>query len=114
MEQESKLLIAKSIVNNMPSMVKSELSKMSAQKQEEFMEEYKRRSKSIGTAYLLFLIGFQYAYFNKWGFQFVYFLTIYGFFIWFLIDIFRLPSVVRNYNKDISIEILRTMKAISS
>ena len=46
MEQESKLYISASVADNLPSMVKNELAKMPAQKQEEFVEEYKRKAKS--------------------------------------------------------------------
>lgn len=38
---ENKLYVPNSISGSLPSMVKNELAKMSAQKQEEFIEEYK-------------------------------------------------------------------------
>lgn len=56
MEQVSKLYISASVADDLPSMVKNGFAKMPAQKQEEFVEEYKRKAKSLGTAYL-FLIN---------------------------------------------------------
>ncbi len=40
----------------------NELSRLPAQKQQEFVEEYNRKKKSKGFAYLLWLIGFHYLY----------------------------------------------------
>ncbi len=57
MEQsENKLYIPSSIADNLPSMVRNELIKLSAQKQEEFIEEYKRKAKSTGVAYLFLIV----------------------------------------------------------
>ena len=52
MEQlKNKLYIPSSIADSLPSMVKNELARLSAQKQEEFVEEYKknniRKEKSV-------------------------------------------------------------------
>jgi len=112
-EKDTNILISNSVVDLLPTIVKRELVKMDFQEQEMFMEEYKRKSKSKGTAYLLLLVGFHYAYVKEWGLQCVYFLTVYGLFIWLIVDIFRMPSIIKSYNQDVSIEILRSMKAIS-
>ena len=116
MEQESKLYISASVADSLPSMVKNELAKMSAQKQEEFVEEYKRKAKSLGVAYLLLIIvlAMHYGYLRQWGLQIVFWLTGSGFFIWWFIDLFRLPGLVKNYNKDIATDIMRNLKAMSS
>lgn len=102
MEQENKLYISSSVSNNLPSMIRNELSKMSAQKQEEFVEEYKRKAKSVGISYLFILLifGMHYGYLKNWGLQLVYWITLGGFGIWFIIDLFRLPGLVKDYNKD--------------
>ncbi|PKQ63740.1 TM2 domain-containing protein [Raineya orbicola] len=116
MEQESKLYISASIADRLPSMVKNELAKLPAQKQEEFVEEYKRKAKSVGIAYLFLIVilAMHYGYLRKWGLQIVFWLTGGGFFIWWLIDLFRLPGLVKNYNKDIAIDTMRNLKAMSS
>lgn len=116
MEQESKLYISASIADDLPSMVKNELAKMPAQKQEEFVEEYKRKEKSLGTAYLFLVIvlGMHYGYLGKWGLQAVFWLTGGGFLIWWFIDLFRLPGLVKNYNKDTATDTMRNLKAMSS
>jgi len=116
MEQESKLYISASVTDSLPSMVQNELAKMPAQKQEEFVEEYKRKAKSLGVAYLFLIIvlAMHYGYLRKWGLQVVFWLTGGGFLIWWFIDLFRLPGLVKNYNKDIATDTFRNLKAMSS
>ncbi len=73
-----------------------------------YFEEYKRRKKSVFVGYLMmFPLGWHYAYLKKWGLQILCFLTFYGFVIWWLIDWFRIPTLVRRYNQDLSVEILK-------
>jgi hypothetical protein len=117
MEQqtENKFYIPGSISDSLPAMVKNELAKMSAQKQEEFVEEFNRKQKSLGIAYLLIIVlGMHYGYIRKWGLQAVFWLTAGGLFIWLIIDLFRLPGLVKNYNKDVAMDVMRNLKAISN
>lgn len=115
-QQEQKLYISALVADSFPSMVKNELAKMPAQKQDEFVEEFNRKKKSLGIAYLFLLIvlAMHYGYLKKWGLQIVFWLTGGGFFIWWLIDIFRLPGLVKNYNKDVAMDTMRNLKSISN
>lgn len=57
-------------------------------------------------AYLLWLLfGAHYAYLGKWGLQILYWLTLGGLGFWALIDIFRIPRMVREHNDVIYAEI---------
>lgn len=96
------------------------------------MSKYRLESKlrSLGIAYLLlFIAGAHYAYLNKWGTQILFWITFGGLGIWWLIDIFRVPSLIEDYNDPIIDEIeylelreierddfreLRKMKAVRS
>lgn len=113
---EHTLMIPASIADKLPAMVRNELAKMPAQRQQEFVEEYRRKSKSLGLAYLFLLIVFalHYGYVRKWGLQVVFWLTAGGLGIWWLIDIFRLPGIVGGYNKDMATDVMRNLKAIAS
>lgn len=112
---ENKLFIENSIADTLPSMVKTELAQMSEEKQAAFVEEYLRKKKSIGWAYffLLVCLGIPYGYIGKWGMQFVYWFTGGGLLIWWLILIFRLPALVKDYNKDVALEVMRNLKVLS-
>ncbi len=106
-------LIPPSINEELPAMVRNELSRLDPQKQEEFLEEYKRKRKSIAVAYILWLIGFHYLYLSKWGMQLLYWVTAGGLLIWAVIDLFRIPFLIENYNKDVAVDVMRNLKAIS-
>lgn len=112
---ENNLLINNSVMDNLPSIVKAELAKMPAERQQMFVEEYNRKKKSVGLAYffLIICLGMPYGYLGKWGLQLVYWFTGAGFLIWFLILLFMLPGMVSDYNKDVAIDTLRAMKSIS-
>ena len=113
-KQERKLYISASVADGLPAMVRNELSKLSPEKQEEFVEEYKRKAKSVGLVYLCWFFSIQYAYLGQWGLLILYWLTCGGFFIWALIDLFRLAGAVKNHNKDVSTDVMRSLKMMSS
>lgn len=112
---ENKLFIENSIADTLPAMVKTELAQMPQDKQAAFVEEYKRKKKSVGLAYffLLICLGMPYGYLGKWGLQIVYWLTGGGFIIWMIILIFKLPKLVQDYNKDVALEVMRNLKILS-
>ncbi len=113
--EEKKFFIESSVANSLPIMVRAELAKLSENEQAAFVEEYKRKKKSVGLAYffLIICLGMPYGYLGKWGLQLVYWLTGAGFFIWFLILLVMLPGMVNNYNKDVAMETMRNLKVIS-
>ena len=79
-----------------------------------FDSVYQQKSKTLLLSYLTWLVGWQYAYFNQWGFQFLYWFTVFGGGIWGLIDLFRIPSAVTRQNKEIALEILQHIKIHSN
>lgn len=101
-------------LNYLPSMVKEQLNKMPKEKQNQFTEEFDRKTKSIIIAYLVWLFPFmQYGYLGKWGIQIIYWVTGGGFMIWWFIDLFRMVSLVKDKNKDIAIEVMKDIKSIN-
>lgn len=98
---------------NLPLIVQDKLYSMSNSEQSSFKQEYERRSKSSVTAYVFWLfLGWHYAYLRKWGLQVLFLLSLGGFLIWWIIDLFRVASIVRNYNKDLAIEIMKDITLI--
>ena len=108
---QHKLFIESSILDSLPSVVRNELKTMNTQKQGEFVEEYKRKMKSTGIAYLLLIIVFalHYGYLKKWGLQIVFWLTAGGFMLWWFIDLFRTAGMVKDYNKEVAMEVMRNL-----
>ena len=108
-------MIPPSIWDILPSVVREGLNELPASRQEQFVEEYRRKQKSIGITYLLwFVVGFHYVYLGKWGLTLLMWLTFFvmvGFF-WWLIDIFRIPGMVRSQNMDTATDVFRSLKSM--
>ena len=117
-ENKNKLIIESEIIDTLPSIVKTELSKMSEMTQSQFVEEYLRKKKSVGTAYffLLLCLGMPYGYLGKWGLQWVYWLSWFsmvGGFCWCIYLICTLPNMVKSYNSDVAMAVFRDIKVMS-
>ena len=110
-----RVFIDQSILDSMPSIVKGNLSTLSEMEQSMFVEEYNRKKKSVGLAYLchIFFFSCSYGYLHKWGLQILYWLTGAGVFLWFLIRLFTIPGSVRAYNQDVAIEAMRNVKLLA-
>lgn len=94
--------ISQSVLRSLPISVRDTLPKLPREKQEQFLEEYRKRSKSIVIAYLRWIIlPYQhYAYLEKNLQMVVYLLSVGGLGVWAIIDLFRIPGLVRQYNRD--------------
>lgn len=113
-EKRSYSHIPTSILEKLPIMVKAELAKMPPEKQGIFMEEFRKEQKSMGLAYFLwFILGVHYVYLGKIGWQLVYWFTVGGALIWMIVDLFRIPAMVGNHNKDVSIEIIKYIRILT-
>lgn len=98
---------------NFPLLVKNKLATMSADDKKVFSSEYNRRKKSVLVGYLLLIpFGWHYAYVGKWGSQILCWVTLWGLFIWWLVDWFRIPDIVKRYNDDLAVKIMTEMSLI--
>lgn len=93
---------------NFSYLIQKKFRELNSDQQRIFIDEFEKRKKSVGISYLLwFFMGWHYAYLNKWGWLILYILTLGGFFIWAVIDLFRIPTLVARYNNDLALGILR-------
>lgn len=114
LQSPGEVITMRTLRDRLPSLVLAELPKLSPIQQRQFWEEYCRKEKSVALAYTFWLLfGLHYAYLGKWGMQFLHWFTLGGFFLWWLIDGIRIPSMVDDYNRDVSIDVLRNIKVIS-
>ena len=118
-EHERQLLVPRGVAKSLPTMVNAELAKLSASEQEAFLEEYRRKSRGVFGAYLCSLLYCHYAYLGRWSSTlFMWFIAIVtlgvGGLIWWIIDLFRMPGLVNDYNRDVGLEVLRNFKAINA
>jgi len=72
---------------------------------------YQSKIKSVGVTYLfLFLLGSHYAYLGKWGTQLLFWFTLAGLGIWWIVDLFLIPGKVEKYNMPLFEEIEKIEK----
>ena len=96
----------------LPAMVQNQLRELGEERHSEFLEEYERRRKRAGIAYLLSLVGCHYAYVRKWGILALFWLTAGGMSLWAFIDLFRIPGIVRDCNRDVAIAVLKDLRSV--
>ena len=121
-DRTNEMYVPNAIIDGLPSAVRSQLSTLSANEQSQYLEEFNRKRKKLGMAYVLWFlslftlflgfIGWHYVYVKRTGWLIVFWVTFGGLFIWWIIDIFRMPSIVRGYNKDVAISVMRNLRAM--
>ena len=75
-----------------------ELDKFSDEKQREFFAMYEEKRKVVKTAYMHWIFWSHYLYLEKFSTHRIYRLTGAGLYIWGIIDLFRIPKMVKDYN----------------
>jgi hypothetical protein len=111
--------VAERIGKHLPSAVCSQLASLPAGAQAAFLDEFQRRSKSLWAAYLCSLFYCHHALLGRRGTTLAMWLAslatlgMLGM-AWWLVDLIRLPGLVRSYNQALAFDILRNMRAIQS
>ena len=111
------MLLASSDLRDLPAMVRSELTQLSPQRQDEFLERYRARRKSRGWVWLLWLLGWHFAYLGEWGLQILYLVSFFFFFfffgfVWWIVEAFKVNERLRQWNADRAVEALRDLKTL--
>ncbi|HET7855353.1 MAG TPA: hypothetical protein VFL41_02740 [Gaiellaceae bacterium] len=95
-------------------MVSAELDRLPDEQRLAFFEEYDRRRRSKGWAWVTWFIGWHFVYlYGRWGLNVLYFLAFgitLG--IWWLIEGFKLPRRLKERNADIAIAVMRDLRAV--
>lgn len=68
--------------------------------------------KDTGLAYLCWLFGVHYFYLGKPIINIIYWLTLGGFGLWILIDLLRIPSMVKKHNEEVTQKAIDEAKLI--
>jgi hypothetical protein len=97
----------------LPEAVRTQLALLPAAQQDEFLKAYQMQSRSLLLAYLTSLIYCHYGLLGRWAMTGMMFLTLFvavtlGW-VWWLIDVVRMPGMVRAHNQRIAAEILRQL-----
>jgi hypothetical protein len=97
----------------LPEAVRRQLALLPAAQQDEFLKAYQMQSRSLLLAYLTSLIYCHYGLLGRWAMTGMMFLTLFvavtlGW-VWWLIDVVRMPGMVRAHNQRVAAEILRQL-----
>jgi len=109
------LAIPPRMATALPAAVRAELARLPAAKQDEFALAFRTRSRSLLLAYLTSLIYCHYLLLGRWAMTGMMFVALFvaaalGW-IWWLIDLVRMPEMVREHNHRVAVEILQTLTA---
>ena len=96
-------------IKSLPPTVQHTVAQMDLNSQNAFFNEYEKKKKKVAIGYVLWIIGFHYLYLKKVGVQFAFWFTGGGFLVWWFIDLFRMPSLVRSANEGTARDALQTL-----
>lgn len=99
-----------SLLKVLPPAVKFELEKLSPGKKAEFLIRYNSELKTQSPLVWLFALSCHYWYLNAWKLQLLYWLTLGGFGLWTLVDMFRLTPLLKQYNDKLAAATLEIVK----
>lgn len=107
-------LIAKNMLDSLSPIVRSQVMKLSSHNQISFISNYGESSKYISAAYWLWWVGGgHYPYLGKKRIvQIMYLITMGGVLIWAIVDLFRIPGMVRKYNDALALHIMKDLEAV--
>ena len=108
------LAIPSSVAACLPPAIRDELAGMPKEQQNAFVEAFQNRSASLRMAYLLSLFYCHYGLLGRWAMTGWMCLSLFvagtlGL-IWWLIDLVRIPRMVREYNHRVATETLRDLQ----
>ncbi len=113
------LVIPREIAADLPETVLMELARLPEAKQAAFVDAFHDQSRSLTFAYLTSLIYCHYGLLGRWALTGIMWVSLFltstlgpalGS-IWWLIDLVRLPAMVRSHNQQVAAEILRKLTA---
>lgn len=96
-------------ISQLPASIQHAVSQMDSLSQNAFFGEFDKKRRKLAPAYLLWLIGCHYLYLRKVGLFIAYFLTGGGFGVWAIVDLFRMPGIVRASNEESARTALTTL-----
>ena len=94
------IILDAEFTNKLHPKVLYELGKMCAENQNKFQELYSESKRSLSLAYicLIFFPSTHYAFLGRWQMQILFWLTLGGGLVWWIVDLFRLSTMVNQTN----------------
>ena len=73
------------------------------------LEFYEKKSKTIVPAIICWFFSVHYLYFHKWFVFIVFIVTLMGLGIWWVIDLFRINTILNKYNEKLLIDFINNI-----
>jgi hypothetical protein len=103
------LVIPASVASSLSRTVREQLAYLTPDQQRAFLWRYRAQAKSPTVAFLFLPLGWHYLYLRKRGLQILFWLTLGGLAAWWVLDIFRLRGLVRDYNRRVAMHVMRAL-----
>lgn len=103
------LSIPASVASSLSRTVREQLAYLTPDQQRAFLWRYRAQAKSPLVAFLFLPLGWHYLYLRKRGLQVLFWLTLGGLAAWWVLDVFRIRGLVREYNRRVAGHVMRTL-----
>jgi hypothetical protein len=89
--------------------VLEQLAYLSSDQQRAFLWRYRSQAKAPIIAFIVLLPGWHYLYLRKRGLQVLFWLTLGGLGVWWLVDLFRVRRLVQDHNWRLAGNVMRAL-----
>ena len=97
------------VLSSLSRTVREQLAYLSPDQQRAFLWRYRARAKSPLIALLFLPLGWHYLYLRRPGLQVLFWLTLGGLAAWWVLDLFRIRRLVREYNRNVAAHVMRAL-----
>jgi hypothetical protein len=106
-------VLSQQYLRGLPRTVREELTTLPPDAQKRFLDTFEKRRKRVLVAYpLALLYGLHYVYLEDTSTGIWFWFTVGGFGIWWVIDLFRLPGMVKHRNSVEAIKVLGEIRPV--
>ncbi len=103
------LTIPNAVTSSLSRTVREQLAYLTPDQQRAFLWRYRAQAKSPVVALLFLPLGWHYLYLRKRGLQVLFWLTLGGLAAWWVLDVFRIRRLVRDYNRRVAVHVMRAL-----
>ena len=103
------VVIPARVSSSLSRTVREQLAYLTPDQQRAFLWRYRAQAKSPVVALAFLPLGWHYLYLRKRGLQVLFWITLGGLAAWWVLDIFRIRGLVRDYNRRVAMHVMRAL-----
>ena len=103
------LVIPARVASSLSRTVREQLAYLTPDQQRAFLWRYRAQAKSPVVALAFLPLGWHYLYLRKRGLQVLFWLTLGSLAAWWVLDVFRIRGLVRDYNRRVAMHVMRAL-----